>query len=359
MANRIKMVDLFAGTGAFSLAFTFCIPDISFQGYYLQGESPMLSSNSLQQTERLATSRPRQMVECCFANDFCNNSRTIFNANHKIDLTYGDLNDIENKDIPTHNILCAGFPCQSFSIAGNQQGFKDPRSNVFWKIIDLVYYHQPEVIVLENVKNFKSHDKGKTFQIVFQALKEAGYKIKYDILNTSKITGIPQNRERIYIVCFKNEKLCNLFNFNFKKKKVNQLKNFLERSETIPDKYYYTDRFKVFPIISDSKKGVVKHIDQNVVYQYRRYYVRENKSNVCPTLTANMGGGGHNVPLLRDNKGIRKLTPRECFNLQGFPSSFILPNMPDSALYRLAGNAVSLPVVKLISKKIVKLSKEH
>ena len=89
--------------------------------------------------------------------------------------------------------------------------------------------------------------------------------------------------------------------------------------ENVPEKYYYSDRFKVYPEV---EKGVTKNISENVLYQYRRYYVRENKSNCCPTLTANMGGGGHNVPLLKDDKGIRKLTPRECFNLQGFPSDY-------------------------------------
>ena len=95
----------------------------------------------------------------------------------------------------------------------------------------------------------------------------------------------------------------------------------------VPDKYYYTDKFKVFEEI---KNNVTKHINENTVYQYRRYFVRENKSNCCPTLTANMGSGGHNVPIIKDDKGIRKLTPRECFNLQGFPYKYNLPNLADS-----------------------------
>jgi DNA (cytosine-5)-methyltransferase 1 len=102
-------------------------------------------------------------------------------------------------------------------------------------------------------------------------------------------------------------------------------------------------------------EGVTESIDNNVLYQYRRYYVRENKSNVCPTLTANMGSGGHNVPLLKDNKGIRKLTPRECFNLQGFPKNYKLPDISDSGLYKLAGNAVSVPVVQLLANNITKI----
>jgi len=274
--------------------------------------------------------------------------------------------------------------------------------------------------LLENVKNLQSHDKGKTFQIIYDKLTSLDYHVKYEVLNTCKITDIPQNRERIYIVCFKNKEMCDNFNFVFREdgfsvppKKVigkflregvlvsymspkglytvpvchpcmkdacatgdlSGVPKFLRGTDTVPtgqfsgasggmkkineflddpimDKYYYTNRFKVYDSI---KEGVIKSIDENVLYQYRRYYVRENKNNVCPTLTANMGGGGHNVPLLKDSKGIRKLTPRECFNLQGFPSTYKLPvrgEISDAALYKLAGNAVSVPVVELIARKL-------
>ena len=119
------------------------------------------------------------------------------------------------------------------------------------------------------------------------------------------------------------------------------------------DKYYYTNKFKVYQSVID---GVIKDISENTLYQYRRYYVRENKSNCCPTLTANMGGGGHNVPLLRDEKGVRKLTPRECFSFQGFPDTYKLPeDLSDTALYHLAGNAVSVPVVECIINKLTQL----
>lgn len=310
MANK-NIIDLFAGTGAFSKAFE------------------------------------ENGISCCFANDFCENSKKIFDINHTTRLKLGNLNDINNQDIPKHEILCGGFPCQPFSIAGNQRGFEDQRSNVFWKILSIIEYHNPEIVILENVKNLKSHDKGNTFKVIYENLSKLGYHIKHDILNTSKITEVPQNRERIYIVCFKDKEKCDKFNFDFEVKKNKKIIEFLEN--TIDDKYYYTDRFKVYDSINEA---VTKSIDENILYQYRRYYVRENKNNVCPTLTANMGGGGHNVPLLKDKKGIRRLTPRECFNLQGFPKDYKLPEVCDSALYKLAGNAVSVPVVRLIAEKI-------
>lgn len=137
------------------------------------------------------------------------------------------------------------------------------------------------------------------------------------------------------------------FNFEFDRVEIDQISNYLE--ENVPQKYYYTDKLKVY---NEIKKGIVKHINTNTVYQYRRFYVRENKSNCCPTLTANMGCGGHNVPLIKDDYGIRKLTPRECFNLQGFPVDYKLPLISDSKLYKLAGNAVSIPVIRLIVDKI-------
>ena len=234
--------------------------------------------------------------------------------------------------------------CQGFSIAGKQKGFDDERSNVFWKILSIIDYHNPKCIILENVKNILSHDDGKTFEIIKQNLIAKNYHICYKVLNTSDITGIPQHRERIYIVGFKSKDIFDKFNLNFDTIKKESISTILEQS--VNSKYYYTDKSSTWKIIKDS---IVK---KNTIYQYRRVYVRENKSNECFTLTANMGTGGHNVPLILDDNGIRKLSPRECFNLQGFPSSYKLPNLSDSSLYKLAGNAVSVPVVNLIAQRI-------
>ena len=205
-------------------------------------------------------------------------------------------------------------------------------------------------MIICNVKNLQSHDNGKTFQIIIENLEKLNYYIKYSILNTYKITGIPQNRERIYIICFKDKNMYDKFSFDFLEQPLQSVSNFLENS--IPEKYYYNNSTIIF---DELKKNIQKHISTNTIYQYRRYYVRENKNSVCPTLTANMGGGGHNVPIILDDNGIRKITPRECFNLQGFPVDYKLPNISTSKLYSLAGNAVSVPVVKLIANKIIDL----
>lgn len=314
--KQLNFIDLFAGTGAFSLA---------------------LEKNN--------------KFKCVFSNDMMECSKKMYelnNPNHTFILE--DLHKIDMNDIPSHDILCGGFPCQPFSIAGDKKGFDDKRSNVFWKILEILSKHKPGIIILENVKNLKSHDKGQTYKTIESKLQELGYYIKISILDTSKITSIPQHRERIYIVGFLDKNIYDQFNFDFVQKEKKQISDFLE--DDIPEKYYYSDRFKVFEEI---KKGITKNISENVLYQYRRFYVRENKSNCCPTLTANMGGGGHNVPLLKDKNGIRKLTPRECFNLQGFPFDYKLPNVCDSSLYKLAGNAVSVPVVDLIVEKLASI----
>jgi DNA (cytosine-5)-methyltransferase 1 len=316
-SHKYTLVDLFCGTGAFSYAF--------------------------HQTDN---------VDTIFANDMLDSSEDIFNLNNTrgIKLTKQNLVDIKDIDIPKSDILTAGFPCQPFSIAGMQKGFDDERSNVFWKIVSIIKHNNPNVVILENVKNLQSHDNGTTFKIIIETLEKLDYYIKYAILNTCKITGIPQNRERIYITCFKDKNMCDNFNFDFPELELKCVSDFLEKD--IPEKYYYTNSTIIY---DELKQNVIKHISTNTIYQYRRYYVRENKNKVCPTLTANMGSGGHNVPIILDDKGIRKLTPKECFNLQGFSNDYKLPNISTSKLYSLAGNAVSVPVVSLIAKSIINL----
>jgi DNA (cytosine-5)-methyltransferase 1 len=312
--NKLKLIDLFSGTGAFTLGF--------------------------ENTKK---------VKCVFSNDMVESSKKIYDFNFEHKLTLQDLNDINVENIPSHDILTGGFPCQPFSIAGKQEGFNDTRSNVFWKILSIIDHHKPCCVILENVKNLISHDDKNTFKTIQKNLKDRGYYIHYKVLNTSDITGIPQNRERIYIVCLKSKTVYDKFNLDFENKEKKKISEFLEPIANIKDKYYYNNSSSTWDLL---RTNVIK---KDIVYQYRRVYVRENKSGDCPTLTANMGTGGHNVPIILDNKGIRKLTPRECFNLQGFPSTYKLPELSDCNLYKLAGNAVSLPIVNLIANRLVPL----
>jgi DNA (cytosine-5)-methyltransferase 1 len=312
-STKLKLVDLFAGTGAFSYV-----------------------------------SHKTNKIETIFSNDILDSSKEIYDINNNFELLLKDLNDINIEEIPKFDILTAGFPCQPFSIAGKQLGFEDKRSNVFWKIIEIIDYHKPKIIILENVKNLITHDNKNTFKTIIKSLEEINYHIKYQIINTCDYSIIPQNRERIYIVGFNDIKDYNKFDFNFDKIKNNNLSSFIEDTE-INKKYYYDSKSKIYNCLQEN---ISKSINDNVIYQYRRYYVRENKKGRCPTLTANMGSGGHNVPIILDKNGIRKLTPRECFNLQGFPNDYILPKISDNKLYSLAGNAVSIPIITLIINKI-------
>jgi len=260
---------------------------------------------------------------------------------------------VYNLEVENDNSYCVEnvivHNCQPFSIAGKQKGFDDERSNVFWKILAIIDYHNPKCIILENVKNLLSHDDNNTFRIIKTNLEQRNYHICYKVLNTADITGVPQNRERIYIVCIKSKTIFDKFNLEFENIPKKLVSEFFEPSP-IPNKYYYTDTSSTWDLV---KTNIIK---KNTIYQYRRVYVRENKSNECPTLTANMGTGGHNVPLILDDKGIRKLTPRECFNFQGFPSNYKLPtNLSDCNLYKLAGNACSIPIIKLIADRLIPL----
>ena len=314
--TQTTCVDLFAGTGAFS--------------YVLQQHG----------------------VQCVYANDAESASQAIYKANHPdTPFHLKDLHDVDvAREIPPHDILCAGFPCQPFSVAGQQGGFKDARANVFWKMVEVLEVHRPRVIVLENVRNLATHNKQSTFRTICGALENVGYHLHHRVLDTCKATHIPHHRERIYIVGFLDKSASDRFSFDFAPCEVEKVEVCDLLQPEVEPKYYYTDKFKVYGVIRDTVK---KHIATNTLYQYRRRAeVRENKSRICPALRANMGTGGHNVPLLRDDRGIRKLTPRECFNLQGFPPTYILPELSDSALYKLAGNAVSVPVVERIVRQL-------
>ena len=199
---------------------------------------------------------------------------------------------------------------------------------------------------LENVKNLITHNRGATFEDIRKHIGALGYKIKYKVLNTCLYSQIPQNRERVYIVCFKNSEDCDKFAFPQQETKTLKITELLEKNV---DKKYYYNNTKYYNIL---KQDITK---KDTVYQWRRHYVRENKNKLCPTLTANMGIGGHNVPLVLDDD-IRKLTPRECFRFQGFPDSFVLPsNLSDATLYKQIGNSVSVPVIEKIAKEIYKL----
>jgi len=312
---KYALVDLFAGTGAFSYA-------------------------------GLKTGR----IQPILASDIEPSSKVIYDANMGHPLTLGDIHALDTNNFPDFDILTAGFSCQSYSIAGKRLGFEDERSDVIWKVIDILKVKQPRVALMENVKGLLSHDEGKSFAVILQAVQEVGYVIKYKVLNTCVHTDVPQNRERVYIVCFKHQRDADLFIFPPELNRVKDVKHFVD--ENVDAKYFYDNRFTCF---ADIQRDMTRPYIENVIYQHRRVYTRENKSGVCPTLTANMGTGGHNVPLIKYVDGrIRKLTPRECFRFQGFCDEYVLPgSLSDARLYALAGNAVSVNLVERIYDELI------
>ncbi|MBV6525144.1 DNA (cytosine-5-)-methyltransferase, partial [Ursidibacter maritimus] len=271
-------------------------------------------------------------------------------SNHNIFMDHRSIVDVKAHEIPDFDVMLAGFPCQAFSIAGYRKGFEDKgRGDLFFELERIFIAKQPSIIFLENVKNLVTHDHGRTFAIIQDSLKRNGYFIKYKILNACEYGNIPQNRERIYIVCFKNKKFAEKFEFPIKIELEKTIKDMLENELDIDKKFFYTNKT---PFFNELVKNVTGY---ETLYQWRRKYVRENKNNLCPTLTANMGTGGHNVPLLNVQglpETIRKLTPRECFNFQGYPKDFKLPNLTNSHLYKQAGNSVVVPVIKRIAENI-------
>jgi len=261
------------------------------------------------------------------------------------------LNALSPKDVDKVDLITAGFPCQPFSVAGYQKGFGDQRGNHFFRIMDFVNYIKPKAIFLENVKHFLHHDNGRTWEIVRRNLIGAGYEVRAFVMNTMEYGNIPQNRERTYIVCLKNNYEGNSYNpFNYflsprKEKLTKRIENII-LEEKVDKKYYYGPDKYMYRTFTKEMKS------RSTIYQWRRVYVRENKNKACPTLTANMGTGGHNVPLIKTEYGIRKLTPLECFKFQGFEDIILPNNVSDSHLYKQAGNSVSVPVIRKFAQSI-------
>lgn len=288
-----------------------------------------------------------------YMNELDEKARVTLGSNFsKIKIDGRDLKDIKPKEIPNHDVLLAGFPCQAFSIAGYRKGFEDERGDLFFYVLKIAIHHKPKVIFLENVKNLISHDNGNTFETIRTSLIKNGYYVKYKVMNAKDYGNIPQNRERIYIVAFKSKEVYKNFEFPPPIKLITEVSDLLEKK--VDSKFYYNnENFKNFDLLSSSVKSM------GVIYQWRRHYVRENKSFVCPTLTANMGTGGHNVPIVIDKKGIRKLTPRECYRFQGFDEKYVIPDLANCHLYKQIGNSVVVPVVRRIANNIQKAFLEY
>lgn len=287
--------------------------------------------------------------ECVFSSEWDSNAQKTYAYNFG-EVPFGDItHDAVKASIPEKfDLLCGGFPCQAFSIAGYQKGFEDTRGTLFFDVAEIIKKHRPKAVFLENVKNLKSHDKGNTFKVIKKTLEELNYVVYDKVMNAMDFANVPQNRERIFIVCFDLEQVHNHASFSFptEEELTSSIHDCIDANEQNP-RLFYSEKMGHW---DELKSGITS---KNTIYQWRRVYVRANKSSVCPTLTANMGTGGHNVPLILTDLGIRKLSPKECLNFQGFPKTYHFPSyVPVSACYKQAGNSVVVPLIQKVCQQI-------
>ena len=267
-------------------------------------------------------------------------------------MDFGDVEQLDLDSLPKFSFLIGGFPCQAFSVAGSQKGFEDSRGKLIYSIVEILHKVKPRGFLLENVSNLVTHNHGETFATIRELLQNEGYHIDYAIMNASEYGNVPQNRNRVYIIGFKNATRLKRFTWPRPIERTVSVTDVVDVNNRVDEHYYYTQ--EKYPRVMAHFDRVEHSVGQ--IYQYRRNGIRVNKSGLVPTLTANMGLGGHNVPLVFTNHGLRKLTPRECFRLQGFPEDFVLPeNVSEMHLYQQAGNSVCVNVISRIVAEIEKV----
>ena len=275
----------------------------------------------------------------------------------------GDITQVDEKEIPSFDICLAGFPCVAFSLAGKRMGFKDlykgqSRGILFMDVVRICEHHKPKVIFCENVQNLVNHDRGHTFKVIKEAFEEIGYTVHYKVLN-SKDFGVPQNRPRIYIVCFRNDIDSSTFEFPKGRNVKTCIRDIMEDAP-IPSKYYLSDTY-----VETLKRHKERHMSKGHGFGYE---IRD-LDGIAGTLVC--GGMGRERNLLIDERehslvpmtkikgeinkeSIRKMTPREWARLQGFPDSYVL-NLADTHLYKQFGNSVTINVIEDIAKEIKKV----
>ncbi len=271
-----------------------------------------------------------------FSSEWDSSAQSMYEENFG-EKPFGDINDIAPKDIPDHDILLAGFPCQPFSIAGKGLGFNDTRGTLFFNIEEIIREKQPQAFLLENVKRLTTHDNGNTFKVITNNLKKLGYTVYYKVFNSLDF-GVPQKRERIYIVGFKEN-----IHFNFPKPLgyYRPLSEVLEKDEDIPKSYFLSEtlrnkRFAALKIVPPKPSIWHENIGGNI--------------SPLPYSCALRAGGSYNYLVVN---GERRLTSREMLRLQGFPDSFKI-NVPYSQARKIAGNSVTVPVIKAIAGEMIK-----
>lgn len=304
MKKTIKFIDLFAGIGGIRLPF-------DELGY-----------------------------DCVFSSEWDKKACETYQANFG-EYPAGDITKIDEKEIPKFDICLAGFPCQAFSIMGKMQGFEDTRGTMFFEIERILKYHKPEAILLENVKQLTTHDKGRTFKTIIKHLEDLGYTLKYKVLNALDF-GLPQKRERIIIVGFLDKNKAEQFNFDFKKKKYN-LADVLEDDSVIDKSFFASETIR--------EKRANSVIGKNVFYPSVWHENKSGNISVLDYSCALRTGASYNYLLVN---GVRRFTSRELLRLQGFPDTYKIV-VSNQEIRRQTGNSVAVPMIRMVAKKIDKI----
>src|SRR5690554_762710 len=300
--EKLKFIDLFCGIGGFRVAF-----------------EEACEENNIES-------------ECVFSSDIDKYAQDSYEANFG-ERPSGDITQIDEKDIPDHDILFGGFPCQPFSIIGQMKGLNDTRGTLFFDIARILKEKQPKAFILENVKQLVGHDGGKTLKVIIQTLKDLGYHVQYSVLNALDF-GLPQKRERVVIIGHKEPIM---FTFPNPEKPYKALTDILEKK--VDEKFYASEHIR--------NKRKEKHKSS-----YYPSIWHENKSgNICsyPYSCALRAGASHNYLLVN---GERRLTPREMFRLQGFPDWYKIV-VSDAQAKKQAGNAVPVNMIKAVAQKLL------
>lgn len=285
--------------------------------------------------------------EIVWANDSdkfaCMTYRHNFSAENLVE---ADIRILDKTSIPDCDIIAAGFPCQPFSLCGNKKGFNDNRGNLFFEIVKVIDAKQPRIVFLENVANLTEHDSGKSFNIIYNELAGRGYFVRYIIADACDY-GIPQHRTRTYIIAFKNKIECDNFRFPEKIALKKYVADIIDASIKVSEHYYYSP---TEPKYNRLQKAITDH---KQLYRFSDWGIQSSKNGIAFTLKANMGTYPNRVPIIKDNFGIRNLTPAECLALQGFPSSFTFPDaVPKREQYKQVGNTVVVPFTTKIIKSL-------
>ena len=307
---QYRMIDLFAGIGGTRL------------GFWQTGK-----------------------VEVVFSSEINKFSVKTYEANYG-DVPVGDITKVDAAEIPDHDILVGGFPCQAFSQAGLKKGFNDTRGTLFFDIARILQAKRPKAFLLENVRNLVGHDHGKTFEVITSTLDELGYELYYQVLS-SKDYGVPQNRQRIYIVGFDREQvpLASCFAFPEPTSPADlKLGQILEQD--VDPKYTISDK------LWDGHQR--RRRDNSAAGKGFGYSLFTAESPYANTISARYYKDGSEILIAQEGKNPRKLTPREAARLQGFPESFIIP-VSDTQAYRQFGNSVSVPVIHAIALQMLKV----